>query len=106
QQIRGNEAGPRNSVESRVLLRVRDRPGIVVESQNFSGAETPRSERENAGASSGVEQLPVKRDISSNLLQQAKRHRGRRVFAGPERAGDGYDEQRHVVDLRRTRRLT
>ena len=65
QQIRRDEAGPRNAIEPRVLARVRDRSGIVVESQNFSGAETPRSERENAGASSGVEQSPAECGDSS-----------------------------------------
>jgi len=72
QQIRSNEAGPRNAVESRVLARVRDRLGIVVESQNFSGAETPRSERENPCASSRVKHSPGEWAIPRNLFQQAK----------------------------------
>ena len=48
----------------------------------------------------------LSRAIPRNLFQQTKGHRGRRMFARPKRARRGNDEQRHVSNLRRTRRLT
>ena len=83
-------------IEPRVLARVRHGPGIVVEAQNFGSAEPPRGERENSGASSGVEQSPAWAEIPRYLFQQTKRHRGGRVFASAERASRRNDQRRPI----------
>jgi len=98
--------GAADVIQPRVAACMRDRACIYIEAEHATSAERAAAKA----------RIPVPLPASSSRhpgmkervvrLKQAQRHRGGRVFAGPERAGSGNNEPRLIGALGRVRSLT